>query len=145
MGSPGRSWGGAIPDLGYLSSWDWGTPAARTSVSPIQDWGTISPARTGAPPSPCGQTDTCENSTFPSFGAGGNYISSEILLCLLQWRIQDFPEEGTPTPRWGTNLLFGQKCPENCMKMKEFGPLRSANELVGSSQRYLIDGIEVAS
>ena len=40
----------------------------------------------------------------------------------------------------GTHLLFGQKFPENCMKMKEFGPrgghvslaspLRSANGLL---------------
>ena len=26
----------------------------------------------------------------------------------LQWRIRDFPEEGAPTPEWGTSLLFGQ-------------------------------------
>ena len=38
-----------------------------------------------------------------------------------QWRIQDFPEEGAPTPRWGRQLLFSPKIPENCMKMKEFG------------------------
>ena len=39
-----------------------------------------------------------------------------------QWRIQHFPEEGSPNSRWGCHLLFGQKFPENCMKMKEFGP-----------------------
>ena len=39
-----------------------------------------------------------------------------------QWRIQDFPEEGRQPQSGGTNLLFGQKFPENCMKMKEFGP-----------------------
>ena len=44
---------------------------------------------------------------------------------------------GAKPQRGGTNLLFGQKCPKNCMKIKEFGPrggvqipgapLRSAN------------------
>ena len=34
-----------------------------------------------------------------------------------------FPRGGGVNPRgWGANLLFGQKFPENCMKMKEFGP-----------------------
>ena len=36
-----------------------------------------------------------------------------------QWRIQDFPQEGAPTPK---NLLFSWFFAENCMKMKEFGP-----------------------
>ena len=41
----------------------------------------------------------------------------------VQWRIQDFPEEGGANPQGGgANVLFGQKIPENCMKMKEFGP-----------------------
>ena len=50
-----------------------------------------------------------------------------------------FPRGGGVNPQGGSaNLLFGQKFPENCMKMKEFGPkggahvpgtpLRSANE-----------------
>ena len=26
----------------------------------------------------------------------------------MQWRIQDFPDGGTPTPKRGANLLFGQ-------------------------------------
>ena len=37
----------------------------------------------------------------------------------MQWRIQDFPEGGAPTPKVG---LFFQLFAENCMKMKEFGP-----------------------
>ena len=36
-----------------------------------------------------------------------------------QWRIQDFPEEGAPSPKVG---LFCKLFAENCMKMKEFGP-----------------------
>ena len=51
----------------------------------------------------------------------------------------EFPRGGdTNSQSGGANLLFGQKFPENCMKMKEFGPrggafvpgapLRSANE-----------------
>ena len=38
-----------------------------------------------------------------------------------QWRIQDFPDRGAYL-QWGANLLFGHIFPENCMKMKEFGP-----------------------
>ena len=50
-----------------------------------------------------------------------------------------FPREGGDNPQGGgAYLIFGQKFPENCMKMKEFGPrvgggaslappLRSAN------------------
>ena len=52
-----------------------------------------------------------------------------------QWRIQDFPQGGAPTPKIA--IIF-QIFAENCMKMKEFGPpgggaarpwrpLRSAN------------------
>ena len=36
-----------------------------------------------------------------------------------QWRIQDFPQEGGPTPKIA--IIF-QIFAENCMKMKEFGP-----------------------
>ena len=36
-----------------------------------------------------------------------------------QWRIQDFPQGGTPTPKIA--IIF-QIFAENCMKMKEFGP-----------------------
>ena len=36
-----------------------------------------------------------------------------------------FPRGGAANPQdEGANLLFGQKIPENCMKMKEFGPRR---------------------
>ena len=40
--------------------------------------------------------------------------------CILQWRIQDFPKGGAPTPKIA--IIF-QNFAENCMKMKEFGPL----------------------
>ena len=36
-----------------------------------------------------------------------------------QWRIQDFPQGGAPTPK--ITIIF-QNFAENCMKMKEFGP-----------------------
>ena len=52
----------------------------------------------------------------------------------IQWRIQDFPQEGAPTPKIA--IIF-HIFAENCMKMKEFGspggarvpgaPLGSAN------------------
>ena len=37
----------------------------------------------------------------------------------MQWRIQDFPRGGAPTPKIA--IIF-QIFAENCMKMKEFGP-----------------------
>ena len=36
-----------------------------------------------------------------------------------QWRIQDFPQGGAPTPKIA--IIF-HIFTENCMKMKEFGP-----------------------
>ena len=36
-----------------------------------------------------------------------------------QWRIQDFPQGGAPTPKIA--IIF-QIFAENCMKMKEFEP-----------------------
>ena len=36
-----------------------------------------------------------------------------------QWRIQDFPQAGAPTPKSANNFQFFAK---KCMKMKEFGP-----------------------
>ena len=45
-----------------------------------------------------------------------------MVLAPYQWRIQDFPRGGGANPQGGdANLLFSQKIPENCMKMKEFG------------------------
>ena len=39
-----------------------------------------------------------------------------------KWQIQDFTDGGTETHAGGTNLLFGQILPDNCMKMKEIVP-----------------------
>ena len=41
-----------------------------------------------------------------------------------QSRIQDFPQGGAPTPKIA--IIF-QSFAENCMKMKEFGPLGGAS------------------
>ena len=38
---------------------------------------------------------------------------------LSQWRIQDFPQWGAPTPKI---VIIFQIFAKNCMKMKEFGP-----------------------
>ena len=43
---------------------------------------------------------------------------------VIQWRIQDFPEEGAPTPQGGQHTIL-PKFPKNCMKLKEFGPPRT--------------------
>ena len=40
----------------------------------------------------------------------------------LQWRIQDFPEEGAPTLQGGRQHTILPHFPKNCMKLKEFGP-----------------------
>ena len=37
----------------------------------------------------------------------------------IQWRIQDFPQGGAPTPK---SAIIFQIFAENYMKMKEFGP-----------------------
>ena len=43
----------------------------------------------------------------------------------------EFPRGGGANPQGrGANLLFDQKCPENCMKMKEFGPGGGCRSLV---------------
>ena len=47
-----------------------------------------------------------------------NKYDVATLLYLNQWRIQDFPEVGAPTPKF---VLFCQFFAENYMKMKEFG------------------------
>ena len=40
----------------------------------------------------------------------------------MQWRIQDFPEEGAPTLRGGRQDTILLKFPENCMKLKKIRP-----------------------
>ena len=61
-----------------------------------------------------------------------------FIICCPSVADPGFPRGGGANPQGGgTNLLFGKKFPENCMKMKEFGPggrmflvptpLRSAN------------------
>ena len=40
----------------------------------------------------------------------------------IQWRIQDFPEEGAPTLQGGRQHTILPNFPKNCMKLKEFGP-----------------------
>ena len=37
-----------------------------------------------------------------------------------QWRIQDFPEEGAPTPRGRQHMIL-PNFPKNPMELKEFG------------------------
>ena len=39
-----------------------------------------------------------------------------------QWQIQDFPEEGAPTPEGSANILFDQFFSKHCMKIKKFWP-----------------------
>ena len=49
----------------------------------------------------------------------------------VQWRIEEFPEGGAPTPivcAFPLSIIFA----ENCMKMKEFGPPGGGASLVTS-------------
>ena len=39
-----------------------------------------------------------------------------------QWRIQDFPEEGAPTPQGARQHTILLNFPKNYIKLKEFGP-----------------------
>ena len=48
-----------------------------------------------------------------------SFVTLKALIDLFQWRIQDFPQGGAPTPK---SAIIFQFFPENCMKMKEFGP-----------------------
>ena len=42
-----------------------------------------------------------------------------------QWWIQEFPEDGAPTPKADVkNYYLVIFFPKNCMKLKEFGPPR---------------------
>ena len=59
-----------------------------------------------------------------------------------QWWIQDFPEEGAPTPQVGRQHTILPYFPKNCMKLKKFGPpggarpwrpLRSATASIGGT------------
>ena len=65
-------------------------------------------------------TNDCESFTFgvlclKSFPKDDKKIEQ----LQYQWRIQDFPQGGAPTPK--IDIIF-QFFAENCMKMKEFGP-----------------------
>ena len=51
----------------------------------------------------------------------------------MQWRIQDFPEKGAPTPLGGRQHTILPKFPKNCMKLKEFGPGDACKILVRRS------------
>ena len=72
----------------------------------------------------------------------------------LQWRIQDFPEEGALTPKGGRQPIIWPIFPENCMKIKKFWarggariphvPLRSATGLAHFSTRiYFVNNAKV--
>ena len=53
-----------------------------------------------------------------------------------QWRIQDFPQGGAPTPKIAIIFHIFAK---NCMKMKEFGPpggARVPGAPLGSANGY---------
>ena len=61
------------------------------------------------------ETDQAMKKIYKSFQS---QIPWRWTLWRCQWRIQDFPEEGAPTPKSAIILPFFAK---NCMKMKEFG------------------------
>ena len=63
-------------------------------------------------------TATGRNVTFTKFYFQA-LISVHLVEFIKQWRIQDFPQGGAPTPKIA--IIF-HIFAENCMKMKEFGP-----------------------
>ena len=58
------------------------------------------------------------NGAFCKISATLRLVLDKTFICN-QWRIQDFPQGGGPTPKIA--IIF-QIFAENCMKMKEFGP-----------------------
>ena len=56
-----------------------------------------------------------------------NNIGKILVYIHSQWRIQDFPQGGVPTPNIA--IIF-RIFAENCMKMKEFGPQGGCASLV---------------
>ena len=55
-------------------------------------------------------------------GCGWGGMCGKVGACMVkgghvQWRIQDFPQGGAPTPK---SAIIFQFFPKNCMKMKEF-------------------------
>ena len=54
----------------------------------------------------------------------------------MQWRIQDFPEEGASTPQGGGHQrTILPNFPKNCVKLKEFGPPGGCMSLAPSPLR----------
>ena len=52
------------------------------------------------------------------------FITHRSILVTVQWRIHDFPEVGGANPRgggWRQHKIL-PNFPQNCMKLKEFGP-----------------------
>ena len=43
----------------------------------------------------------------------------EFRKILEQWRIQDFPDRGDPTPMWGDNLLISQILQQTAWKWRK--------------------------
>ena len=62
-----------------------------------------------------------ENDKFQECKVRLNVTQSSLLLKPKQWRIQDFPEEGAPTPQGVRQHTILPNFPKNCMKLKEFG------------------------
>ena len=58
--------------------------------------------------------------------AGNLLLAIYVVWCYhsdsYQWRIQNFPEEGAPTPGGGRQHTILAYFPKNYMKLKEFGP-----------------------
>ena len=54
------------------------------------------------------------------------YKECQVTSVWKQGRIQDFPEVGVPTLQGGHQHMILPMFPKECMKLKEFGPGRSA-------------------
>ena len=80
-----------------------------------------------------------QEKSFCSIAIFTRIIIFRLTIHQVQWRIQDFPQEGALTPKGGRQPIIWPIFSENCMKMKKFwarggarvpcAPLRSATEV----------------
>ena len=114
--------------FGQIIFWIWKTFHSANSVScPGYRTGIMSEIKAGEFRDGILVLQTSSKECGPGPGYECRIVQWKLFLCIslenntLQWRIQDFPQGGAPTPK---SAIIFQFFAENCMKMKEFGPPR---------------------
>ena len=108
--------------------------------SKMLNFGASKPGVKGGPGSPppriraCGSIEVGKRTKVFVYFVSTSYKTRIHVFCVyfriepiskfntIQWRIQDFPEEGAPTPQVGCQHMILPYFPKNCMKLEEFGP-----------------------